>query len=124
MTPRRRPASAQRKAFAKILADALLDELLTMLPLMIQREVDARVAKFPQLRHVGVWDADRQYHEQECVTCDGSMWVARRDLKVIKPGTDAGAGAWQLVVKRGKDGRDRIDGKDAVGPRVPETTET
>jgi hypothetical protein len=64
------------------------------------------------MRHAGIWDATRTYHEQECVTCEGSVWLAKRDVRELRPGTDDGAAAWTLIVKRGKDGRDGRDGKD------------
>jgi hypothetical protein len=51
--------------------------------------------------HKGVWD-DRQYKKGNVVTHQGSTWIARDDTST-KPGTDP---AWQLIVKRGRDGRD------------------
>ena len=52
--------------------------------------------------HKGVWD-DRPYEKGDAVTHQGSTWIARSDTSA-KPGTDP---AWQLVVKRGREGRDR-----------------
>ena len=127
MKPSRRKqlsAAAQRERFGKLLTETLLDAILEALPDLIGRTVDGRLANLRTLRHVGVWDRERQYQEQECVTSDGSMWVARAEVTGLKPGTDAGAASWQLVVKRGKDGRDGLDGKDAVGACVQEVAET
>lgn len=69
------------------------------------------------LNHCGIWDATRTYHAQDCVTCEGSVWVARREVRERRPGTDAGAAAWTLIVKRGKDGRDGRDGRDGKDGR-------
>jgi hypothetical protein len=121
---RRRPAAELRRAFALMLTDALLEELLPALPALIGREIDQRLAQLHPLRYVGVYDAARDYAEQECVTSNGSMWVALAAVRDVKPGTDAGAGAWQLVVKRGKDGRDGRDGREAIAARNPEASET
>jgi hypothetical protein len=71
--------------------------------------------------YAGVYDATRNYFENESVTYDGSRWVARRDSLGLRPGTDAGALVWTLEVKRGKDGRDGAPGPrgepGAPGPR-------
>ena len=70
--------------------------------------------------YAGVFDATRNYFENESVTYDGSRWVARRDSLGLRPGTDAGALVWTLEVKRGKDGRDGRDGPEgAMGPVGP-----
>jgi hypothetical protein len=63
----------------------------------------------------GVFDATRNYFENQSVTCGGSRWIARHDSIGIRPGTDAGGLVWQLEVKCGKDGRDGAPGP--AGPR-------
>jgi len=72
----------------------------------------------------GVYDATTTYLRPDVVTCEGSLWVARSRTQGDRPGTDGGAQAWALIVKRGRDGRDGqngADGKDgkpgAPGPR-------
>jgi hypothetical protein len=67
---------------------------------------------FRPMQHVGIYDHGRAYLVNDCVTCDGSVWLARSMSCEVKPGTDEGARAWQLIVKRGKDGRE-----GAPGPR-------
>ena len=59
---------------------------------------------FRPMQYAGVWNPERAYYANDCVTCEGSMWVARREVREVRPGTDAGAHAWTLAVKRGKDG--------------------
>ena len=56
--------------------------------------------------YAGVFDQTRAYLPNDLVTYQGSMWIARRDTEGARPGTDAGALVWTLVVKSGKDGRD------------------
>lgn len=67
---------------------------------------------FRPFAYCGVYDEARQYMPNDLVTCEGSMWIARRDALGTRPGTEAGALIWTLVVKRGKDGRD-----GPAGPR-------
>jgi hypothetical protein len=58
----------------------------------------------PSLRYCGVWKADVRYGEGAAVTQDGSLWIARA---IAPPGEKPGdSDAWQLAVKRGRDGRD------------------
>lgn len=102
---KRERAAAARQRFGQLVADTLVAAILEELPQLVDRRVAAAVAAIPVLRHVGTYDPARAYTEQEVVTADGSMWVARSGSIGIKPGTDAGAASWQLVVKRGKDGR-------------------
>jgi len=56
--------------------------------------------------YAGVFDQSREYRANDLTTCEGSLWLARKASTGIRPGTDAGALVWTLVVKRGKDGRD------------------
>lgn len=55
-----------------------------------------------QRSYKGVWDASVTYDEHNLVTMGGSVWIARR-ATCDKPGT---SDAWQLAVKKGRDGRD------------------
>jgi hypothetical protein len=45
-----------------------------------------------------VWDQTVAYERGDCVTYDGSMWIAMRDTKE-KPGESK---SWRLSVKRGR----------------------
>jgi hypothetical protein len=60
----------------------------------LRRDVDAKTYK-------GVWQ-EGGYEKGNLITHGGCMWVALEDTD-DKPGT---SGAWQLAVKRGRDGRD------------------
>lgn len=62
-------------------------------------------AKLKAMRYRGVWLADEQYIAGNSVTVDGSVFMALRDSKGVRPGDDA-RGVWQLAVKRGRDGKD------------------
>ena len=50
----------------------------------------------------GVWNAENQYNEGDVATHDGSAFIAKKSTR-DKPGT---SDSWQLMVKRGKDGKD------------------
>lgn len=79
-----------------------------------------RVRMYRPDQYAGIHDAERAYLPGDLVTCEGSLWRARAPNDGLRPGTDKGAGAWQLVVKRGKDGRDGTDGMQGpAGERGP-----
>lgn len=59
---------------------------------------------FRPMQYAGVWDCERDYLPGDMITSDGSLWLARATNSALRPGTDKGAQAWQLIVKRGKDG--------------------
>jgi hypothetical protein len=73
------------------------------------KAVEARIAELEQQQrkgmcYRGVWRAEAVYRKGEWVTRDGSMWHAQQDTT---PGDRPGdTPSWQLVVKRGRDGRD------------------
>lgn len=64
-----------------------------------------------RVRFMGVWQPGFSYAKGSLVTHDGSMWYCLCGTSSTKPGTGEGAGKasadWQLVVKRGRDARDR-----------------
>ncbi len=59
----------------------------------------------PPIPYKGIWGSSEAYKAGELVTHDGSMWFARRESKGTRPGHDPDA--WVLIVKRGRDGRNR-----------------
>jgi hypothetical protein len=61
----------------------------------LKKEVEA-------LEHCGVWEMGRGYARKNLVTFQGSTWIALRDNN-DRPGTP---GAWRLIAKRGRDGKD------------------
>lgn len=65
-----------------------------------RKEFNLRV---PAIIHRGIYKKDAQYEEGDCVTWGGSMWLAKGTTLDQQPGTN---GSWQLVVKRGNDGKD------------------
>ncbi len=60
-----------------------------------QRQLDAR-------EHKGVWSDTTLYVKHNSVTHAGSLWICREDDPSGRPGE---CDAWQLAVKRGRDGR-------------------
>jgi hypothetical protein len=60
-----------------------------------------------RVRFMGIWQAGFSYEKGALVTYDGSMWYCLCGTDSTKPGTGevSGCSDWQLVVKRGRDGR-------------------
>jgi integrin beta 3 len=63
----------------------------------------------PFLRYQGVHQHSQKYYQGDVVTWAGSTWHCNEPT-TAKP--DDGSKAWQLMVKRGRDGK---DGRDAPG---------
>ena len=60
------------------------------------------------LLHKGIWH-EGQYQRSDCVTYEGSTWLAVADTQA-QPGTkDSG---WQLIVKKGHNGKDGKPGPE------------
>jgi hypothetical protein len=55
------------------------------------------------LKYVGVYQPAQAYARGSVCTFDGSGFVALRDTINEKPGS---SDAWQLAIKRGRDGKD------------------
>lgn len=56
-----------------------------------------------ELKFMGVHQRAIDYQRNNLLTHDGSLWIALKDNPSGKPGT---GDDWQLVAKRGADGRD------------------
>lgn len=62
--------------------------------------------------HAGLWQAGKNYVAGANVTQKGSTWIAVEETHGAMPGEDgAGARAWRLCTKRGKDGTNGKDGR-------------
>lgn len=59
----------------------------------------------PGLRYAGVFQDGQAYELGDVVTWAGSAWHCQAATKNGKPGTNTDA--WRLMVKAGRDGRDR-----------------
>jgi integrin beta 3 len=71
--------------------------------------------EIPVLLDRGVWRDDVTYRKGDCVSRNGSIFIAQAQTKDI-PGN--GSKDWRLSVKHGRDGRDGKDG--APGPEGPQ----
>ena len=69
--------------------------------------------------YCGVFRSGVEYHTNDLVTWDGSMWICGAVATTTKPGE--GSPAWTLCVKRGRDGKDGAPG--ATGPAGPRGTD-
>jgi hypothetical protein len=68
----------------------------------------------------GLWQ-EQQYEKGDGVTWDGNYWLARRATSA-KPGTegeDAGNNDWRVAVRKGRKGKDGINGRDLTNPKPP-----
>lgn len=65
---------------------------------------DVGVVTFPVPLYRGVWTREAPYVAGDVVTFGGSGWICRKDT-TTQPETAAGAGFWQLFVKRGERGK-------------------
>lgn len=77
------------------------NQLKTVVTLTDGSECDT-VVDLPMMAYMGVFDAQKQYQKGELVTHGGSMWHCKQATS-DKP--DAGTGAWQLCVKKGRDAK-------------------
>jgi len=69
-------------------------------------ELEQRVHALEARRGIayrGVWGPVETYFVNDVITFQGSMWIALSGSTAVRPGDGR---AWQLCVKRGRDGRD------------------
>ena len=96
-----------RAQFPNLSADGMLKHVLGAATAHALDQIDeltrriAEIENKPVLRYLGVWEQQRQYNEQNVVTCEGGMWVCRTATR-SRPGSDS---TWQLAVKRGRNGK-------------------
>lgn len=69
-----------------------------------QEKVGAALATHMRSWYRGVFQQGEQYEAGQGATWDGCMWIATRATNAA-PGRDD---SWTLVIKKGRDGRDRM----------------
>ena len=69
----------------------------------LERRIAALESR-PTLEYVGTWKAGADYQVGNFVTHRGSLWHCKTNFGKAEPGTESVC--WQLVCKRGADGRD------------------
>lgn len=102
------------KQFRSDLPNATSDQVLVMLVSALAfaheeqlRALNDRIKALearPTLRFLGTWAENRDvgsFGEGACLTHHGSLWIAKR-VTSDEPGR---SNAWQLAVKRGRDGK-------------------
>ncbi len=107
------PAMSRTEQMATVLAVAIHEATTPLLATIValhQRlaALEARRA----LRYIGIWQAGQSYADQEAVSHHGGIWIALRDT-VQTPGAGPDSG-WVLACRRGQDGKNGRDGKDAA----------
>lgn len=92
------------KAIAPVLRSYLRDELTPIRRQMTELERRVAEVETKGLEFVGTFQRAATYRRGQAVSFDGSLWIALRDTQSgEEPGQSK---AWQLAVKRGRDGRD------------------
>lgn len=95
---------ALMKSIAPVLRRWLSDQLEPLRTRIEELERRADDAEARGLNYAGAWQRAATYKRGDVVTCGGSMWVA---IQATEPGQAPGETmAWQLAVKRGRDGKD------------------
>ena len=69
--------------------------------------LERRIAELESREYQGVWAGDKSYPAGASVTSGGNLWIARSPSIGMRPG--ANTTAWQLCVRRGRDGKDLRD---------------
>jgi len=103
--PEPKPLSKSQTELAKLLALFRREEMQPLIERIDkqERELAAMRDRVAQVRYCGTWSHGVEYRGSNFVTFDGSLWAALCDTR-SKP---LESGDWQLVCKRGRDGRDR-----------------
>lgn len=79
-------------------------------------DLDARLRRFEEaeakglIRFDGIYERGRTYSKGMAVTWGGSLWHANRETNA-EPGV-ANHDDWTLVVRRGRNGKDRREGAE------------
>lgn len=64
----------------------------------------AELEAVPQLTDGGTWNAEKVFKPGMVATFDGSAWVCQQVNANARPGS---SDAWRLMIKKGRDARDR-----------------
>lgn len=76
------------------------------------------VFRLPLMIYRGVFDERQTYEKDDVMTWAGAMWIAKTDQPKGKPNASPD---YQLVVKKGSDGRQGPEGKGGpTGPQGPQ----
>lgn len=82
----------------------IIDLLFTRLK-VLEEKLGVTEKTLAATEHKGIWEGGRQYERGNFVTYRGSMWVAKKET-LDEPGKSL---EWQMVVRRGRDGRVRYE---------------
>lgn len=78
--------------------------------------VKTKEYRIPFMLDAGIYKDGGDYRMGDAVTFDGSQWVCQVEVTKAKPGTCTD---WRLVVRKGRDGKDLREAKDAAIPTKP-----
>ncbi len=86
------------------IALAVREAVAAVVPEQVESAVSEMVKSVPRMEYRGVWSEGLGVcRKGDAVTFGGSLWICRAEETTDKPGTSP---AWQLAVKKGRDGRD------------------
>lgn len=101
-TPRDgRDGIASRDELVALVKASVAEEVAAAVPPAVAQADDAR----PDVRYRDVWRAENDYREGNIVTFGGSSFHCNKTGTKAKP--EDGSGDWTLMVKRGRDGKDK-----------------
>jgi len=69
-------------------------------------ELQNRLTENPAWDYVDQWSENKTYFKNNGVTHQGSAWIVRTASTNARPGS--GSADWRLIVKRGRDAKDRV----------------
>jgi hypothetical protein len=115
----RMPKPVDGKDGTSVTADDVLPELVKKFEetvAAIPKPVDGKDGKDGERGNFadfykGVW-SQGEFKRGDTVTWGGSLWMATKDNSA-KPEMDD---SWVLIVKRGRDGKDGLNGRDVTKP--------
>jgi hypothetical protein len=91
------PRQAQFVLLCKTIGRFVFDQVTPL-----RKRIDALEEKLEHFEFCGTWRSGVTFRKSNFVVHDGSLFICKCDT-VMKPGTDE---TWQLVAKRGRDGKD------------------
>jgi len=69
-------------------------------------ELQSKLTDNPLWDYVDQWSEDKTYYKNNICTFQGSAWIVRAPSTKARPGS--GSADWRLIVKRGRDAKDRV----------------
>jgi hypothetical protein len=98
---------SDEQSIAWAVAICLKEQLEPLQQRIAQLEQQVKLLKDTGVNYRGVFEDGERYEIGDACTSGGSMWRAYEPT-TSKPGSDL---AWRLIVKRGRNGKDAMNGQ-------------